>query len=83
MTNKKLQIALDELERLRDTVNGFKKRNGTLPDADSDAARALSSIRDFSSKLHKLEIGHLVEQKRTVAPFSLFFHWCRQLCSTR
>jgi hypothetical protein len=27
MTNAKLQAALDEVERLRDTVKGFKERN--------------------------------------------------------
>ena len=52
MTNAKLQVALDELERLRDTVKGFKKRNGTLPNPDSDAGRALFLLKSFTSELH-------------------------------
>ena len=47
MTNSKLQAALDELERLHDTVKGFKERNGTLPDPDSDAGRALLALQRF------------------------------------
>ncbi len=83
MTNSKLQLALDELERLRDTVNGFRQRNEMLPDADSDAGRALSAIRIFTTELQKLELGNMAGQRRTVAPLTLFFHWCRQFCSTR
>ena len=47
MTHLKLQAALDELERLCETVKGFKERNGhTLsPNPDSDAGRALSALR--------------------------------------
>jgi hypothetical protein len=60
MTNSKLQAALDELERLRDTVRGFKERNAVLPDSDSDAGRALLSLEAFSSGLHKLNIGGLL-----------------------
>jgi hypothetical protein len=54
MTNSKLQAAIDELERLRDTVKGFKERNGTSPNPDSDAGRAVSSIAEFMSALKKL-----------------------------
>jgi hypothetical protein len=47
MTHLKLQAALDELERLCDTVKGLKKRNGgTPPNPDSDAGRALSLLGD-------------------------------------
>jgi hypothetical protein len=61
MTNSKLQAALDELERLRDTVKGFKDRNGTLPNPDSDAGRALFAITSFTSELDKLSIGKLIK----------------------
>jgi hypothetical protein len=65
MTHLKLQAALDELERLVDTVKGFKERNGgTLPpNPDSDAGRALSSLEMFSSELHKLDIGKVLGHK--------------------
>ena|ERR1035437_4337943 len=63
MTNAKLQVALDELERLRDTVKGFKERNGTLPNPDSDAGRALFSLESFTSELHKLNLGKLLNEK--------------------
>jgi hypothetical protein len=61
MTNSKLQAALDELERLRDTVKGFKDRNGALPNPDSDAGRALSALVSFTSELNKLNLGNLVK----------------------
>ena len=48
LTNSKLQAALDELERLRDTVNGYKERNGKLPNPDSDAGRALFTLQTFT-----------------------------------
>ena len=64
MTNSKLQAALDELERLCDTVKGFKERNGTLPsNPDSDAGRALSLSETFTSELHKLDIGKVLGHK--------------------
>ena len=62
MTNSKLQVALDELERLRDTVKGFKERNSTLPNSDSDAGPALFSLRAFNSELRKLELGALLKE---------------------
>ena len=62
MTNSKLQVALDELERLRDTVKGFKERNFTLPNSDSDAGRALFALRVFNSELRKLELGSLLKE---------------------
>ena len=61
MTNTKLQVALDELERLRDTVEGFKNRNGAQPNPDSDAGRALSTLTSFISELNKLNIGKVVK----------------------
>jgi hypothetical protein len=64
MTNTKLQAALDELERLRDTVKGFKDRNAVLPETDSDAGRALFALRTFTSELHKLELGTLLNLKK-------------------
>jgi hypothetical protein len=64
MTNSKLQAALDELERLCDTVNGFKERNGgTLPNPDSDAGRAFSSPETFTSEMRKLDIGKVLGHK--------------------
>jgi hypothetical protein len=64
MTNSKLQAALDELQRLCETVKGFKERNGgTLPNPDSDAGRALSLLETFTSELHKLDIGKLLGHK--------------------
>jgi hypothetical protein len=64
MTNLKLQAALDEIERLCDTVKGFKERNGgTLPNPDSDAGRALSSLETFTGALHKLDIGKILGHK--------------------
>jgi len=65
MTNSKLQAALDELERLRDTVRGFKERNSSMPNPDSDAGRALQSLRSFISELNKLELGSLVNRKES------------------
>jgi hypothetical protein len=64
MTHLKLQAALDELERLCDTVKGFKERNrGTLPNPDSDAGRALSALEMFTSELHKMDIGKVLGHK--------------------
>lgn len=64
MTNSKLQAALDELERLCETVKGFKERSGgTLPNPDSDAGRALSLLETFTSELHKLDIGKVLGHK--------------------
>ena len=60
MTNSKLQAAIDELERLFETVKGFRERNGKLPNPDSDAGRAVSSLEAFASELNKLHIGKLV-----------------------
>ena len=64
MTHLKLQAALDELVRLCDTLKGFKERNGgTLPNPDSDAGRALSSLETFTSELRKLNIGKVLDHK--------------------
>jgi hypothetical protein len=64
MTNSKLQAALDEIERLCDTVKGFKERNGgTLPNPDSNAGRALSTLEMFTSELHKMDIGKILGHK--------------------
>ncbi len=63
MTNTKLQAALDELERLRDTVKGFRERNGMLPNSDSDAGRALFALETFTSELHKLNLGKIIDHK--------------------
>ena len=65
MTNSKLQAALDELERLCDTVKGFRERNGgALPNPDSDAGRAFSSLETFTSELYKLDVGRVLGHKR-------------------
>ena len=63
MTNSKLQAALDELERLRDTVKGFKERNRALPGPDSDAGRALFTLQAFASELQKLNLGNMLNFK--------------------
>lgn len=60
MNNFKLQTALDELERLHDTVKEFKTRNGKLPNPDSDAGRAVSTLEAFAGELKRLRIGQLV-----------------------
>ena len=60
MLNSKLQGALDELERLRDTVRGYKERNGALPDGDSDASRALWMLKTFTRELKNLNLGAVV-----------------------
>jgi len=59
MTNSKLQAVLDELERLNGTVKEFKVRNGRLPNPDSDAGRAVSTLETFAGELKKLNIGRL------------------------
>lgn len=60
MNNSKLQAALDELERLHETVKGFKSRNGRLPNTDSDAGRAMFTLEAFADQLRQLKIGQLV-----------------------
>ena len=60
MSNSKLQAAIDELERLYGTVKAFKARNGTLPNPDSDAGRAVLILESFAEELKKLQIGQLV-----------------------
>ena len=60
MTNSKLQAALDEIERLRDTVRGFKERNLNLPNPDSDAGRAFDALKIFRSELNKLDLSALL-----------------------
>ena len=61
MTNAKLQVAIDELERLRDTVKGFNERNGTQPNPDSDAGRAFFSLKSFATEYRKLKIDNLLQ----------------------
>lgn len=63
MTNQKLQSALDELERLRDTVKEFNTRNSAPPNPDSDVGRALDSLSVFSSELHKLDLPKHMKKK--------------------
>ena len=63
MTNSKLQAALDEIERLCATVQGFKERNGTLPNPDSDAGRAFSTLETFISELHKMNLEKILSHK--------------------
>jgi hypothetical protein len=60
MLNSKLQVALDELERLCDTVRGYKERNGALPDGDNDASRALWMLKTFTRELKDLKLGNVV-----------------------
>lgn len=59
--NTKLQAALDELERLRDTVKGYRDRNAKLPNPDSDAGRAVTVITEFNTALEKLRLGPTVK----------------------
>jgi len=61
MWNSKLQAALDELGRLFDTVKEYKARNGKLPNPDSDAGRAATSMMAFQQELDKLDIHRLLE----------------------
>jgi hypothetical protein len=63
MTNSKLQAALDELERLSDTVRGFNERDAMPLNSDSDAGRALFSLKTFTSELHKLDLDSLLNLK--------------------
>jgi hypothetical protein len=64
MTHIKLQAALDELERLCETLRGYKDRNGgDLPNPDSDAGRALSSLESFTSELRRIDIGKILGHK--------------------
>lgn len=63
MTNSKLPAALDEIERLCETVKGFKERNGTMPNPDSDAGRALSALETFTNELHKFDVGKVIGHK--------------------
>lgn len=63
MTNSKLQAALDELERLHRTVKEFEARNGTLPNPDSDAGRALFSLEIFDKEFGKLNIAKLTKSR--------------------
>ena len=62
MMNSKLQGALDEIERLCETVKEYKKRNGQLPHTDSDAGRAVYSLQQFHDGLTKLNIGKVIER---------------------
>ena len=61
MMNSKLQAALDDLERLRDTVKGYRDRNAKLPNPDSDAGRAVTLISDFNVALEKLHLGAVIK----------------------
>ncbi len=63
MTHMKLQAALDELERLCETVKGYRERNGELPAQDSDAGRAVSSLEMFTTEMNKLNIGKVLGHK--------------------
>ena len=81
MTNQKLQVAIDEFERLRDTVEGFRERNAVQPNADSDAGRALAELQDFSTRLHELGLGRFVNKKTPRSPFLSLLHRWRQVSS--
>ena len=62
MMNSKLQAALDEVERLCDTVKEYKKRNGQRPHVDSDAGRAVYALQQFHEGLEKLDIKKVLER---------------------
>ena len=59
MTNMKMQGALDEIERLSDTVLESKKRNGKMPNPESDAGRAFILLQEFCSALRKMNVQQL------------------------
>jgi hypothetical protein len=59
MYNTKMQAALDEIERLYETVHESKKRTGKLPNAESDAGRALVQLQEFCAELRKLNLQQL------------------------
>lgn len=59
--NAKLQAALDELERLRDTVKGYRDRNSKLPNPESDAGRAVALIAEFNAALEKLHLSSTIK----------------------
>ncbi len=64
MTNQKLQAAHDEIQRLCETVNGYKERNsGQMPNPDSDSGRAVSMLETFTTDLRKLDIGKVLGHK--------------------
>jgi len=63
MTNTKLQVALEELERLHRTVKELEVRNGALPNPDSDAGRALFSLETFDKEFAKLNVAKLLKAK--------------------
>jgi hypothetical protein len=56
MNNLKIHAALDEIGRLFDTVNESKKRNGRMPNPESDAGRALISLQEFGVELRKMNL---------------------------
>ena len=63
MTNSKLQAALDEIDRLCDTVKEYKKRNGgQLPHVDSDAGRAVYSLQQFHDAWKKLDVEKVLDR---------------------
>lgn len=61
MINSKLQSALDEIERLFETVKEYKKRNNRLPNPDSDAGRALFCLRAFVDELRKFNLTQIAD----------------------
>jgi hypothetical protein len=63
MMNQKLQAALDELERLSDTVKEYRKRNSEVPNPQSDVGRAFDLLLTFSSEFQRLELGRLVNRR--------------------
>ena len=62
MMNLKLQAAVDEIERLCETVKEYKKRNGELPGTDSDAGRAVFSLQQFQDALKKLDLEKVLSR---------------------
>jgi hypothetical protein len=64
MRNQKLQAAHDELERLCETVKGYKEQNSDrMPNPDSDAGRAVSLLETFTTEMRKLDIGKVLGRK--------------------
>ena len=59
MNNMKMQAALDEIGRLFDTVYEFKKRNGEMPNPNSDAGRSYILLQNFIDELRKFNLQQI------------------------
>jgi len=65
---RRFAIGLHSSFRYRPTnktspVKGFKERNGTLPNPDSDAGQAVFELETLTSELEKLNLGELLNHE--------------------